>query len=76
MMWGAEGDGSFEDVFDAEAHGLVEEEFHLKESQLLVNELVDEADLGWGDGFELIEVVGDDRQGDVVIVDEAIEVGE
>ena len=38
--------------------------------------VVDEADLGWRDRFKLIEVVADDRQGDVVVVDEAIEVGE
>ena len=71
-----EGDWGFEDVFDAEAHGLVEEEFHLEEAELLVDELVDEADFGWSDGFELFEIVGDDRQGDVVVVDEAIEVCE
>ena len=71
-----EGDRSFEDVIDADTHGLVEEEFHLEESQLLVDELMDESDLGRGDWFELIEQVCDDRQGDVVIVDEAIEVGE
>ena len=56
---GEEGDGSFEDVFDAEAHGLVEEEFHLQEAELLVDELVNEADFGWSDWFELIEVVGE-----------------
>ena len=63
-------------LFHAEAHGLVKEEFHLEESQLLVNELVDEADFGWGNWLELIEVVGDHRQCDVVVMDEAIEVGE
>ena len=73
---GEEGDRSFEDVIDADTHGLVEEEFHLEESQLLVDELMDESDLGRSDWFELIEQVCDDRQGDVVIVDEAIEVGE
>ena len=69
-----EGDWGFKDVIDAAAHGLVEEEFHLQEAELLVDELVDESDFGWGDWFELIEVVGDDRQSDVVVVDEAIEV--
>ncbi len=71
-----EGDGRFEDVIDAAAHGLIEKELHLQESELLVDELVDEGNFGWGDWFELIEEVSDDRQGDVVIVDEAIEVGE
>ena len=71
-----EGDWGFEDVVNADAHGLVEEEFHLQEAKLLMDELVDENDLGWSDWLELIEQVGDDRQGDVVIVDEAIEVGE
>ena len=52
---GEEGDWSCEDVFDAEAHGLVEEEFHLQEAELLVDELVDENDLGWSDWLELIE---------------------
>ena len=65
---GEEGDGSFEDVFDTEANGLVEEEFHLQEAELLVDELVDEADFGWGDWLELIEVVGDHRQCDVVVM--------
>ena len=37
---------------------------------------MDESDFGWGDGFELIEIVGDNGQCDVVVVDEAIEVGE
>ena len=73
---GHKGDRGFENVLDAETHGLIEEELHLQEAELLVDELVEEADFGWGDGFELIEVVGDDRQGDVVVVDEAIEVGE
>ena len=39
--------GDFKNVFDTEAHGLVEEELHLKKSQLLV----DEADFGWNDWF-------------------------
>ncbi len=56
---GHEGNRSFEDVFDAEAHGLDEEEFHLEEAQLLVDELVDEADVGWCDRRELIEVVSE-----------------
>ena len=73
---GEESDWSFENVFDAEAHSLIEEELHLQEAELLVDELVDECDFGWGDWFELIEVVGNYRQGDVVVVDEAIEVGE
>ena len=56
---GEEFDGDFENVFDTEAHGLVEEELHLEKSQLLVDELVDKADFGWSDWFELIEVVGE-----------------
>ena len=71
-----EGDRGFEDVFDAEAHGLVEEEFHLEEAELLVNELVDKDVFGGGDWLELIEEVGDDAESEVVVVDEAVEVFE
>ena len=71
-----EGDRGFEDVFDAEAHGLVEEEFHLKEAELLVNELVDKDVFGGGDWLELIEEVGDNAESEVVVVDEAVEVFE
>ena len=49
-----EGDRGFEDVIDADAHGLVEEEFHLQESQLLVDEsaalstIAPPSELAWG----------------------------
>ena len=73
---GHEGNRGFEDVFDAEAHGLVEEEFHLQEAQLLVDDLVDEDMFGWSYRLELIEEVGDDAESEVVVVDEAVEVFE
>ncbi len=38
---GEEGDWSFEDVFDTEAHDLVEEEFQMQEAELPVDEQVD-----------------------------------
>jgi len=71
-----ERDWGCEDIGDSEAHGLVEEVFHLEEAELLVDELVDEGDLGGCDWVELFEVVGDDGEGDVVIVEEAIKVFE
>jgi len=55
-----EGDWFSEDVYDAEAHGLIEEIFHLEEAKLLMDGLMDEGDCGGGDGAELFEVVGED----------------
>ena len=49
-----------EDVFDAEAHGLAVEVFHLEEADLHVDELVDEGHLARGDGVELFDEVGSD----------------
>ena len=73
---GHEGNRGFEDVFDAEAHSLVEEEFHLEEAQLLVDDLVNEGMLGGSYRLELIEEVGDDAESEVVVVDETVEVFE
>ena len=50
------------------------ETFHLEETELLVNELVDERDLCRGDGIKLFQVVGKDGEGEIVVMDEAIEI--
>ena len=64
---GEEGDWFGEDVFDAEAHGLAVEEFHLQEADLHVDELVDEGYLAGCDRVELFDVVGGDGEGEVVV---------
>jgi len=71
-----EGGGGGEDFGDVGFHGVEVEAFHLEEAELVVDELVEEGDLGGGDGFELGEEVLDDFEGDLVIVDEGIEIGE
>jgi len=71
-----EGGGGGEDLGDAGFHGVGVEAFHLEEAELVVDELVEEGDLGGGDGVELVEEILDDLEGDLVIVDEGIEIGE
>ena len=39
-----------------------------------MNELVDERDLCRGDGIKLFQVVGKDGEGEIVVMDEAIEI--
>ena len=73
---GDEGQGFGEDVIDAEAHGFAVEVLDLEEADLHLDELVDEGDLGGGDGVELFDVVGDDGEGDVVVGDEVVEVAD
>ena len=73
---GHEGNRGFEDIFDAETHCPVKEEFHLKEAQLLVDDLVNEGVLGGSYRLELIEEVGDDAESEVVVVNETVEVFE
>ena len=55
-----QGDRFGEDVHDAEAHGLVKQILPLEETALLVDELVDEGDLGGGDRVQLSEIVSQD----------------
>ena len=47
--------------------------FHWEETELLVDELVDEGDLGGGDGVNLFWGVGEHGEGEIVVMDEAIE---
>jgi hypothetical protein len=71
-----EGDGGGEDFGDGALHGAGVEAFHLEEAELVVDELVEEGDLGGGDGVELEEEILDDLEGDLVVMDEGIEIGE
>jgi len=71
-----EGWGVGEEFRDGSVHGLVVEVLHLEEAELHVDEMVGKRVFGRGEGLELLGEVGDDFEGEVVVVDEVFEIAE
>ena len=71
---GEQGGWFVEKIFDTEGHRLTVEELDLEEAQFELDDLLDEDVLVGGDRQELFRAILHDREGDVVIVNEVLEV--